>query len=134
MIRDLAAVATELPVGYCLDTCHLLAAGFDVTHASGVAEAVSAADRILGLDLIRLIHTNDSKGSLGSRLDRHENIGKGRIGEEGFRRILTHKGLRDKPFVLETPVDDDAAARADIETLKRLAGKKLTGLRSRRAR
>jgi deoxyribonuclease IV len=121
MIRDLAALETALPLAYCLDTCHLLAAGFDVANSAGLEETVLAADRVLGMDLIHLIHANDSKGALGSHIDRHENIGKGRIGEDGFRRILTHPKLRSKPFVLETPVDDDASARADIELLKRLA-------------
>jgi deoxyribonuclease-4 len=120
MIRNLAAGETELPLAYCLDTCHLLASGFDVAGETGLAETVEAADRVLGLELVRLIHANDSKGALGSHLDRHENIGKGRIGEEGFRRILTHPGLKDKPFILETPVDDDEMAHADIAALKRL--------------
>lgn len=122
MIRDLAARETTLHLAYCLDTCHLLASGFDVASEAGLEETVAAADRTLGLDLVLLIHANDSKGALGSHLDRHENIGKGKIGEQGFRRILTHPGLRDKPFVLETPVEDDAMARADIAALQRLAG------------
>ena len=79
------------------------------------------AAQTLGLDLVRVIHAYDSKGALGSHLDRHENIGKGKIGDEAFRRILTHPSLRDKPFILETPVEDDAMARADIEALKRLS-------------
>jgi deoxyribonuclease-4 len=122
MIHDLAALATDLPIAYCLDTCHLLASGFDVASENGLEKTVAAADQILGLDLVKFIHANDSKGALGSRVDRHESIGKGRIGEDGFRRILTHPGLRGKPFVLETPVEDDAAARADISSLKRLSG------------
>ncbi|MES1260131.1 MAG: deoxyribonuclease IV [Acidobacteriota bacterium] len=121
MIRDLAARETELPIAYCLDTCHLLASGFDIACEEGLEKTVAEADRILGLDLVRVIHANDSKGALGSHLDRHENIGKGKIGEAGFRGILTHPGLRDKPFILETPVEDDAAARADIDALQRLS-------------
>lgn len=116
MIRDLAARETALPIAYCLDTCHLFAAGFKIEE-----ETVTAADQTLGLDLVKVIHANDSKGQLGSHLDRHENIGKGQIGEEGFRRILTHPKLREKPFILETPVETDEEARRDIETLKRLS-------------
>jgi deoxyribonuclease-4 len=123
-IRDLAAGETDLPIAYCLDTCHLLAAGFDVANAAGLNSTVAAAERILGLDLVRVIHSNDSKGELGSHLDRHENIGKGRIGEAGFRRILRHPGLRDKPFILETPVDEEGDDLRNVEALKRLAGKK----------
>jgi deoxyribonuclease-4 len=122
MIRDLAALETDVRIAYCLDTCHLLASGLDIANEAGVEKTVAAAEQILGLNLVKLIHSNDSKGGLGSHVDRHENIGKGKIGEEGFRRILTHPALRDKPFVLETPVEDDAAARADISALKRLSG------------
>ena len=121
MIRDLAARETELPIAYCLDTCHLLAAGFDIADAAGLEETVISADRILGLELVKVMHANDSKGALGSHLDRHENIGKGQIGEAAFRRILTHPKLREKPFILETPVESDEEARQDIETLKRLS-------------
>jgi deoxyribonuclease-4 len=121
MIRDLATRETDLPIAYCLDTCHLFAAGFDIADGAGLEETVAAADRILGLDLVKVIHANDSKGGLGSHLDRHENIGKGQIGEAGFGRILTHAKLREQPFILETPVDDDEAARRDIDALKRLS-------------
>jgi deoxyribonuclease-4 len=121
MIRDLAARETDLPLGYCLDTCHLLAAGFDIACAEGLAATIAAAERILTLDLVRVIHANDSKGALGSHLDRHENIGRGKIGEAGFRRILTAKALRDKPFVLETPAENDGDDLRDVLALKRLA-------------
>ena len=123
MIRDLASGECTLAIGYCLDTCHLLAAGFDIARAEGLERTLAHAENVLGLSEVKVIHANDSKGMLGSHLDRHENIGKGRIGEEGFRRILTNPALRDKPFILETPVEDDAQARADIDALKRLAAR-----------
>ncbi|HZL57848.1 MAG TPA: deoxyribonuclease IV [Bryobacteraceae bacterium] len=126
-IRDLAAGETDLPIGYCLDTCHLLAAGFDVASAAGLKETVAAVDRTLGLGLIKVIHANDSKGGLGSRLDRHENIGQGRIGEAGFRRILTCAELRDKPFILETPVDEEGDDMKNVEALRRLANRRRNG-------
>jgi deoxyribonuclease-4 len=121
MIRELAMRQTDVPVAYCLDTCHLFAAGFDVSTASGLASTITAIESTLGLDLIRVIHTNDSKGTLGSRLDRHENIGQGQIGESGFRRILKHPKLRKKPFILETPVDEEGDDLRNVQTLKRLA-------------
>ncbi len=121
MIRDLAARETDLNIGYSLDTCHLLAAGFNIVETAGLDATVNSADHILGLDNVKVIHANDSKGALGSHLDRHENIGKGEIGEAGFARILTHPKLRDKPFILETPREDDAQGTADIEALKRLS-------------
>lgn len=121
MIRDLAARETELKIGYCLDTCHLLAAGFDVATEAGLGVTAKHADRVLGLDLVKVIHANDSKGALGSHLDRHENIGAGKIGMEGFRPILAHPQLREKPFILETPDEEGEQHRADIRALRRLA-------------
>ncbi len=123
-IRDLAARETDLPIGYCLDTCHLLAAGYDVAKAAGLEKTITQAESILGLDLVKVIHSNDSKGGLGSHLDRHANIGEGNIGEEGFRRILKHRALHGKPFILETPVDEEGDDRRNVETLKRLSLKK----------
>ena len=121
-IRDLAARETDLPIAYCLDTCHLLASGYDVRTAAGLRKTVAAVDRALGLDLVKVIHANDSKGELGSHLDRHANIGEGNIGERGFHRILTNPGLRSKPFILETPVDEDGDDRRNVDALKRLSG------------
>jgi deoxyribonuclease-4 len=120
-IRDLAARETDLPIAYCLDTCHLLASGYDVARAEGLEGTVAEAERVLGLDLVRVIHANDSKGALNSHLDRHANIGAGKIGEAGFRGILTHPGLRRKPFILETPVEEEGDDQKDIDALKRLS-------------
>jgi deoxyribonuclease IV len=133
-IRDLAANETDLPVAYCLDTCHLFAAGYNVANAAGLEQTVRAADRLLGLELVRVIHTNDSKGVLGSHLDRHANIGEGKIGEEGFRRILTHPALCDKPFILETPVDEEGDDKRNIDTLKRLSAVPVAAKRRRSLR
>ena len=124
-IRDLAQRVSDVPIGYCLDTCHLLAAGFDIATESGLEKTLAAADRELGLSKVKVIHANDSKGALGSRLDRHANIGEGSIGAEAFRQILRHPSLRRKPFILETPVDEDGDDRRNIEMLKRLAGQKI---------
>ncbi len=120
VLRDLTQPRCDVPIGYCLDTCHLLASGFDVANAAGLAKTLEDAENILGLGEVRVIHANDSKGGLGSHLDRHENIGAGKIGEAGFARILTHPNLREKPFILETP-SDEGADRKDVDTLKRLA-------------
>jgi deoxyribonuclease-4 len=79
------------------------------------------AEQTLGLEHVRLIHANDSKTPLGSRVDRHANIGEGHIGREAFRRILTHPKLRKKPFILETPVDEEGDDLRNLETLKALA-------------
>ncbi|MCU1258387.1 MAG: Endonuclease, partial [Bryobacterales bacterium] len=127
MIRELAKTETDLDIAYCLDTCHLFAAGFNIATAEGLKKTVAHADEILGLANVKLIHTNDSKGALGSRLDRHENIGKGHIGAAGFRRILNHPGLRDKPFILETPVDEEGDDRRNVEALTNLCVTKNAG-------
>jgi deoxyribonuclease-4 len=121
MIRELTARETDLPIAYCLDTCHLLAAGFNIVEPGGLEQTVASAERFLGMDLVKVIHANDSKGGLGSHLDRHDNIGKGKIGEAGFRLVLTHPKLRTKPFILETPREDDEQGKLDIEALKRLS-------------
>ena len=125
-LRALIGDLTEVPAGYCLDTCHLLAAGYDVATAAGLRETVREAERVLGMVNVRVIHANDSKKPLGSRLDRHAHIGEGHIGEEGFRRILAHPKLRTKPFILETPVDKEGDDRRNLETLKRLCPKSRT--------
>jgi deoxyribonuclease-4 len=126
VIREYAAQMTHLPVGFCLDTCHLLAAGYDVSSEAAVDKTVAEADRILGMENVRVIHANDSKGALGSHIDRHENIGQGKIGLDGFRRILTHPKLRQKAFILETPVEHEGDDRRNLDTLKSLWKKKST--------
>jgi deoxyribonuclease-4 len=126
VLRQHLRELTPLRIGFCIDTCHLLVSGYDIAGAAGFRAAVEEIDRLLGLDHIPVIHANDSKAPLGSRVDRHENIGKGYIGEAGFRRILTHPRLRQKAFVLETPVAHPGGGRRDIETLKRLCRKSHT--------
>ncbi|MEO5926591.1 MAG: deoxyribonuclease IV [Bryobacteraceae bacterium] len=121
VMREFAPKLTELPIGFCLDTCHLLAAGFDIAQEAGLRETLDEADRLLGLENVRVIHANDSKGALGSHLDRHQNIGEGCIGLEGFRRIVNHPKLREKAFILETPVDKPGDGRRNLDTLKALA-------------
>jgi deoxyribonuclease IV len=128
-IRDLARDLTDLPVGYCLDTCHLLAAGFNIATAAGLRTTVQAVEQSIGLTNVHLIHANDSKMPLGSRVDRHEHIGVGYIGMEGFRRILTHPKLRSKPFLLETPINKPGDDRKNLDTLKALAGTRFTTVR-----
>lgn len=121
-IRELARDLTDLPVGYCLDTCHLFSAGYDISTQAGLRAAIRKAEELLGLTNVHLIHANDSKTGLGSRVDRHAGIGEGHIGLEAFRRTLTHPKLRRKPFILETPVKKEGDDRRNLDTLKELAG------------
>jgi deoxyribonuclease-4 len=120
-IRERASDVTDLPIGYCLDTCHLLAAGFDISTPTGLRATVGSAERLLGLDNVRVFHVNDSKTPLGSHVDRHANIGEGHIPLAAFRRILRHPKLRGKPFILETPIDEPGDDRRNLHALKSLA-------------
>jgi deoxyribonuclease-4 len=119
-IRERAGAVTRLPMGYCLDTCHLLAAGFDIATPAGLRATVGSAERLLGMANVRVFHVNDSKTPLGSRVDRHANIGEGHIPLDAFRRILRHPKLRGKPFILETPIDEPGDDRRNLDALKRL--------------
>ena len=132
-IHDLAAGESDLAVGYCLDTCHLLASGFDIAAEAGLSQTLANADRILGLENVKVIHANDSKTPLGSHTDRHASIGEGHIGTDGFRRILTHAKLRDKAFILETPVEDAGDDRRNVEVLKKLAQPKRAAMRNEKS-
>lgn len=116
-LRDAMPQAARGRVGFCLDTAHLHAAGYDVREA---IEAVwDAFDREVGLGLLRCLHLNDSKATRGSRLDRHEWIGEGRIGAEAFRRIMRDRALQDVIKIIETPKGDDPV-RHDRRMLRRL--------------
>jgi deoxyribonuclease-4 len=126
VMRDYAATLTPLEIGYCIDTCHCLAAGFNIADPAGVDETVDLIDAMLGLDNVPIIHANDSKTLLGSRVDRHASIGEGYIGKEGFRRILNHPKLRGKSFILETPVDNEGDDKRNLDTLKSLCRKSRT--------
>jgi deoxyribonuclease IV len=123
VMREYGQTMTDLPIGFCLDTCHLLASGHNVATPEGLKKTVADADRILGLEHVRVIHANDSKGALGSHVDRHANIGEGHIGLDGFRGILTHPKLRTKPFILETPVDKEGDDRKNVDMLKQLSSR-----------
>jgi deoxyribonuclease IV len=94
-------------LGVCLDTCHVFAAGYELRTTTGYAATMEAFDRVIGLKRLHAIHLNDCKGNLGSRKDRHEHIGKGNIGLEGFRLVVNDSRLAGLPALLETPKGDD---------------------------
>ncbi len=125
-LGSLADRFLDAEVGYCLDTCHCLASGYDLATAEGLAASLEQASTVLGLGRVKVIHANDSKCGLGEHIDRHEHIGGGRIGAEGFRRILNHPKLRSKPFILETPRDREGDDRRNVEMLKSLCRKRST--------
>lgn len=94
-------------LGICLDTCHVFAAGYELRTREGYAATMATFDRVIGLEHLKAIHLNDSKGGLGAQKDRHEHIGDGQIGLEGFRQVVNDPRLVDRPGLLETPKSDD---------------------------
>ena len=108
-------------VAVCLDTQHVWAAGYNIVDKDGLDAAMDEFDRDIGLDLLRSVHANDSKRELGSSVDRHDNIGDGLIGEEGFTNVMSHPAFKDIPFYLEVPgVDKKGPDKPNVETLKRI--------------
>lgn len=108
-------------LGVCLDTCHIFAAGYDISQKEGYKQVLSDFQSILGFDTLKLIHLNDSKKQCGSLVDRHEHIGKGYIGAEGFRMLLNDPKLKTIPMILETPKgEDDTADKTNLKKIRHL--------------
>ncbi len=120
--EQLAAIIEKVSaperVGFCLDTCHVFAAGYEIRTEEGYAETIGAFESILGLDNLKVFHFNDSKRELGSHVDRHDHIGAGQIGLEGFRHFVNDSRFEDRAALLETPKSDDL--HEDVENLARL--------------
>lgn len=115
--RILDRVEKRSRTGVCFDTAHAYAAGYDLRTPRGVGETFAKFDSILGLELLKVIHLNDSQAGLGSGRDRHEHIGMGYIGEEGFRALFKHEALRLLPFIMETPIDE---RRDDVGNIRKV--------------
>ncbi len=105
-------------IGVCLDTCHIFAAGYDIRSAAAYRKTLDQFDEVIGLEHLHFFHLNDSKKDLASRVDRHEHIGRGCIGLEGFRQLLNDPCFADHPMALETPKGEDL--QEDIENLAAL--------------
>jgi deoxyribonuclease-4 len=118
--RIIEGVKNPDKFGVCVDTCHIFAGGYDISTEQGYADTMREFDRLIGVARIRLFHVNDSKTALGSRVDRHEHIGKGKIGLEGFRFLLNDRRFFDTPMILETPKGKEG--EEDKENLKVLRG------------
>ena len=112
-IREHSRCAEKL--GFCLDTCHIFAAGYDIRSEEAFRQTFDEFDRLIGLDHLHFFHLNDSKKELGSRVDRHEHIGQGCIGLQGFSNLLNDERFAAHPMTLETPKGDDL--KEDIENL-----------------
>ena len=116
----LGKVKRQERVAVCLDTCHMYAAGFDLRNSDAVSATMAVFDECVGYDRLKVIHLNDSKGALGSNLDRHEIVGKGKIGVKGVKAILHYKGILERPLIMETPFADVAAMKQSLSTVRRL--------------
>jgi deoxyribonuclease-4 len=122
--------AADLPMGICLDTAHAFEAGFDLRGEAGLEQMLQRAESTVGLERVFVLHVNDSKTPLSSRVDRHQHVGKGKIGLEGFRRMLNHPmlsaggahGLPGRAFILETPIDAPGDDRRNVRVLWKLVG------------
>ena len=120
--KEIGRIIKALPefnIGVCLDTCHAFVSGYDLSTREAVDKTLKQFDQEIGLSKLKLIHANDSKPDLGSHVDRHEHIGHGKIGRDGFYALLHHPRLREIDFILETPRGKDIN---NIKTLKELRG------------
>jgi deoxyribonuclease-4 len=121
--RIIEMVEEDARVGICLDTCHCFAAGYNISIPEGYEVTMEEFDRIIGLDRLKLIHLNDSKGAVGTRVDRHAQIGQGHLGMEPFRLLLQDNRLAHLPFILETPKGKNPAGEDwDVVNLQLLRG------------
>lgn len=123
--EELAAIIERVQephrIGVCLDTCHVFAAGYDIRDREKFADMLRTIEQTVGLDRIRCLHLNDSRADLGARVDRHEHIGRGRIGRAGFENVLRESRLAGKPMILETAKGVNEAGREwDRVNLQRL--------------
>jgi deoxyribonuclease-4 len=122
-LKAILDASPELPLGVCIDTAHTFEAGWDIRTAEGLDRTLQAIDQTIGLGRVRVIHVNDSKTPLGSRVDRHEHIGKGKIGLASFGRMLNHPALAGRAFILETPIDKPGDDRRNVAALWKLVGR-----------
>lgn len=113
-------LAGIVPVGACIDTCHTHVAGYDIVSEEGLYDTLRQLDSVIGLSQVKVLHCNDAKAARGSKLDRHQHIGKGMIGKETFRRLLNDLRLAHAAFIAETPIDKPGDDKRNIDALKNL--------------
>jgi deoxyribonuclease-4 len=121
-LRAILDACPELDPGVCLDTAHLLAAGYEIRTRAGLDETLGSIDSAIGLDRVRVVHVNDSKAPFGSHVDRHEHLGLGHIGLEALGRVVNDPRLEGRAFILETPIDRPGDDWRNVRALWRLAG------------
>jgi len=113
----LHGVTDKLISGVCIDTCHAFAAGYQIAETEGIRRFSRDIEKFIGFDKVKLIHLNDSKGDVGSGIDRHEHIGLGKIGKRGLKRFIQYPPLKLVPLILETPKKSESD---DMENLRRV--------------
>ena len=116
----LARLSGIVPVGACIDTCHTHVAGYDIVSEEGFQETLMQLDATIGLHRVKVWHCNDAKAARGSKLDRHQHVGKGTIGKAAFGRLLNDPRLAHAAFIAETPIDQPGDDRKNVEALKAL--------------
>ena len=121
--EQLSEVIGKRNLGICFDTCHVFAAGYDIRDEKSYFNTLDEFDKIIGINRIKVFHMNDSKGKLGSRIDRHYHIGYGMIGDEGFRLIMNDDRFLNIPKIIETPKDTPKADTKNLKKLLRLFSK-----------
>jgi deoxyribonuclease-4 len=124
-LRAIMDLCRDVPLGVCVDTAHLFASGWDIRTSDGLDRTLMELDRVIGLERVPVIHCNDSKTPLGSRVDRHEHIGKGKIGLDAFTRILNHPLLAGRAFIAETPIDKPGDDRKNVAALWKALGREV---------
>ena len=121
-IAQLLAALDDLPVDVCLDTAHTFASGYNISTKAGLRSTIREIDNSFGFDRIKLVHCNDSKAMLNSRVDRHQHIGLGHIGADAVGRLLRNLKFSRVPFILETPVDKERGYEWNLQSLRALSG------------
>lgn len=118
--RIIDGVGSAKRIGVCLDTAHTFESGYDIKSKNGVEDTFKEFDKILGMNLIKVVHFNDSLSPFGSHVDRHQHIGKGKIGLEGMARVINYPKLKEAAFIMETPKKTDRDDKMNMGAAKRL--------------
>ena len=119
--RILDRVENRARVGVCFDTAHAYAAGYDLHSPRGVDDTLRKFNSVLSFNILKVIHLNDSQVGLGSGRDRHEHIGLGYIGKQGFRALFKHEAVRNLPFIMETPIDERGDEKENMRKVRELS-------------
>ena len=128
----LGLLRATAPVGACIDTCHTHVAGYDIVSEEGRQLTLQHLQRTVGLKNVRVWHCNDAKAERGSHLDRHEHIGRGKLGLDVFRALLNDRRLKHAAFIAETPIDNPGDDLQNVEALKRLVDTKNNSTKTQR--